>query len=86
MKFPFIHAKHHREVGCEHRFSTRCEDVLNECHLMKKKALIKHLVRESQGRDPHCTCWHFNQHLLEHLCYKLVNSVRKRSLASVHIH
>lgn len=71
------------------RFSTRCEDVLNECHLMrKKKALIKHLVRVVgvgvTGRDLHCTCWHFNQHLLEHPCYKLVNSVRKRSLASAH--
>lgn len=67
--------------------SARCEDVLNEHHLMKKKALRKHLVRasgvwESRGAGLPCTCWHFNQHLLERPHYKLVNGVRKRSLAS----
>lgn len=29
--------------------SARCEDVLNEHHLMKKKALRKHLVRAGCG-------------------------------------
>lgn len=32
-----------------HSLSTRCEDVLNEHHLMKKKALRKHLVQQGAG-------------------------------------
>ena len=65
----FLHNTIGKKSSVTHSFCARCKDVLNECHLMKKKALIKHLAQAGWGShrkgDLRCTCWHFNKHLLE---------------------